>query len=263
MLTLNKVKLLRTCGSSRWPGAKDRRRRRDSIAGDGLSGPEVRPHRPFEPSISGCLTGDLGVPGYEPDGISWLPHPATAHRATARRRSSVRIGACRINLSRDLSEEFPEAREVLETSLQFDLPRGVGLKRTDLAEDEAAQRVRIGRDRDVCRVDAAVEEACDLLVREREVIFRAVLQFDEDRLLETRELCAERRVGGDLRIELANQVLEHLPHHERPPNSSSLRIRDSASNRRAVSQEARVCGGRVPFFLIHFSRNAIVSGSDE
>src|SRR5437667_10772906 len=85
-----------------------------------------RPHRPFEPSISGCLTGDLGVPGYEPDGISWLPHPATAHRATARRRSSVRIGACRINLSRDLSEEFPEAREVLETSLQFDLPRGVG-----------------------------------------------------------------------------------------------------------------------------------------
>src|SRR5881409_1518000 len=42
-------------------------------------------HGPFEPSISGCLTGDLGVPGYEPDGISWLPHPATsAHRATAR-----------------------------------------------------------------------------------------------------------------------------------------------------------------------------------
>src|SRR5438093_6705482 len=58
-------------------------------------------HGPFEPSISGCLTGDLGVPGYEPDGISWLPHPATsAHRATARRRSSVRIGTCRINLSR-------------------------------------------------------------------------------------------------------------------------------------------------------------------
>src|SRR5437899_12994464 len=85
----------------RWPYSEDRRRRRNSIAGDGLSGPEVVPHRPFEPSISGCLTGDLGVPGYEPDGISWLPHPATsAHRATARRRSSVRIGACRIHLSR-------------------------------------------------------------------------------------------------------------------------------------------------------------------
>src|SRR2546426_5364395 len=58
-------------------------------------------HGPFEPSISGCLTGDLGVPGYEPDGISWLPHPATsAHRATARRRTSVRIGTWWINLSR-------------------------------------------------------------------------------------------------------------------------------------------------------------------
>src|SRR2546427_696678 len=74
---------------------------------------------------------------------------------------------------------------------------------------------------------------------------------------------ALERVGGDFRVEFANQFLEHLPHHDRPPNSSSLRIRDSASNRRAVSQEVRVCGGRVPFFLIHFSRNAIVSGSDE
>src|SRR2546428_13038563 len=81
-------------------GAKDRRRRRNSIAGDGLSGPEVGPRGPFEPSISGCLTGDLGVPGYEPDGISWLPHPATsAHRATARRRPSVPIGPGRENLS--------------------------------------------------------------------------------------------------------------------------------------------------------------------
>src|SRR2546429_3872437 len=53
-----------------------------SIAGDGRSEPEAGPAGPFEPSISGGLTGDLGVPSYEPDGISWLPHPATCpHRA--------------------------------------------------------------------------------------------------------------------------------------------------------------------------------------
>src|SRR2546428_13209478 len=99
-LTLNKVNFSDIANSMRWPYREDRRRRQNSIAGDGLSGPEVVPHRPFEPSISGGLTGDLGVPGYEPDGISWLPHPATsAHRATARRRSSVPIGAGRINLS--------------------------------------------------------------------------------------------------------------------------------------------------------------------
>src|SRR5436309_13147901 len=111
-LTLNKVDFLGLAKSMRWPWRRDRRRRRNSIAGDGLSGPEVVPHRPFEPSISGCLTGDLGVPGYEPDGISWLPHPATsAHRATARRRSSVRIGACRINLSRaPLRRTYESAR---------------------------------------------------------------------------------------------------------------------------------------------------------
>src|SRR5712664_4503672 len=135
---------------NRWlrPNGRPPRAGPRSIAGDGRSEPEAGPAGPFEPSISGCLTGDLGVPGYEPDGISWLPHPATsAHRATARRRSSVRIGTCRINLSRDLSEEFPEAGEILETSLQFDFPRRVRLERTDLAEDQPAQRVRIGRDR--------------------------------------------------------------------------------------------------------------------
>src|SRR2546428_11190933 len=121
-LPLNKVNFSDIANSMRWPYREDRRRRQNSIAGDGLSGPEVVPHRPFEPSISGCLTGDLGVPGYEPDGISWLPHPATsAHRATARRRSSVRIGARRINLSRaPRSEELAKTREVFQSSFQFD-----------------------------------------------------------------------------------------------------------------------------------------------
>src|SRR3989304_8159034 len=71
---------------------------RGRIAGDGSPGSEAGPRGPFEPSISGCLTGDLGVPGYEPDGISWLPHPAAWRRHG--RRSTVRIGPCRINLSR-------------------------------------------------------------------------------------------------------------------------------------------------------------------
>src|SRR5256712_11114810 len=79
---------------------------------------------PFEPSISGCLTGDLGVPGYEPDGISWLPHPATsAHRATARRRSSLRIGKCRINLSRAPAQEnFLERARTSGVSFRLLLP---------------------------------------------------------------------------------------------------------------------------------------------
>src|SRR5712691_12741001 len=66
----------REVGETVAPSRKDRRAVRCSIAGDGCPGPEVRPSGPFEPSISGCLPGDLGVPGYEPDGISWLPHPA-------------------------------------------------------------------------------------------------------------------------------------------------------------------------------------------
>src|SRR5438093_11563426 len=111
---------------------------------------------------------------------------------------------------------------------------------------------------DVCSSDLG-----HLLIREGEVILRSVLEFDQDGLSKADELRPERRIGRDLRVELANQVLEHLSHGHRPPNSSSLRFRDSASSRRAVSHEVRVCGGRVPFFLIHFSRNVIVSGSDE
>src|SRR5256886_13398955 len=131
-----------------------------SIAGDGRSEPEAGPSGPVEPSISGCLTGDLGVPAYEPDGISWLPHPATCpHRAAGpRRRSSVRIGPCRINLSRAASKELPEAREVLETSLESEFPRRVRLERSDLASDEGPQRLGIGRDRDVRAVHAAIKE---------------------------------------------------------------------------------------------------------
>src|SRR5207245_9719999 len=132
------------------------------------------------------------------------------------------------------------------------------LERTNLPEDESAQCVRIGGNRDVCRIDATVDQTGHLPIRESEVILRAVLQFDQDGLPEADELRSERGIGRDLRVELANQVLEHLPHRYRPPNSSSFRFRDSASNRRAVSHEVRVCGGSVPLFLLHSTRRVSV-----
>src|SRR3989442_6956518 len=221
-------------------------------------------HGPFEPSISGCLTGDLGVPGYEPDGISWLPHPATCpHRAAGpRRRSSVRIGPCRINLSRAASKELPEAREVLETSLESEFPRRVRLERSDLASDEGPQRLGIGRDRDVRAVHAAIKERGDVLVLQDEMKLRPVLQFDQDGLRQVADLGSQGRIGPYLRVEFRDQVLEHLPHGTPPPNSSSLWFRDPASKRRAVSHEARVCGGSDPCWRIHVSKNAIVSVSE-
>src|SRR6266480_6112413 len=122
-----------------------------SIAGDGRSEPEASPAGPFEPSISGCLTGDLGVPSYEPDGISWLPHPATCpHRAGGpRRRSSVRIGPCTINLSREASEELPEARQIFKTPLESELSGRIRLERSDLASNQGPEGIGVGRDRDV------------------------------------------------------------------------------------------------------------------
>src|SRR6266704_2211167 len=89
------------------------------------------------------------------------------------------------------------------------------------------------------------------------------IALDQNGLREVGQLGAERGVRFDLRVELLDQVLEHLPHDLPPPNSSSFRMRDSAIRRRAVSHEARVCGGREPWSLIHFSRNAIVTASCE
>src|SRR5467141_2656409 len=56
------------------------------------------------------------------------------------------------------SEEFPEAREILETSLESELSCGVRRERSGLPSDEGAQGVGIRRDRDVGYGDTAVEE---------------------------------------------------------------------------------------------------------
>src|SRR3989304_2902115 len=91
------------------------------IAGDGNPWSEACPRGPFEPPISGCLTGDLGVPSYEPDGISWLPHPAAWQRHG--RRLTVRIGPCRINLSRGSQKNF--RNRARPSRLPFSLMRPV------------------------------------------------------------------------------------------------------------------------------------------
>src|SRR5213594_2444132 len=90
-----------------------------------------------------------------PTGYPGYPTPLRARiEPGPRRRSTVRIGPCRINLSREASEELPEARQILETSLESELSRCVGFERPDLASDERSQCVRIGRNRDVGMVDA-------------------------------------------------------------------------------------------------------------
>src|SRR5437016_12193671 len=50
-----------------------------------------------------------------PTGYPGYPTPLRAHiEPGPRRRSSVRIGPCRINLSREVSEELPEARQIID-----------------------------------------------------------------------------------------------------------------------------------------------------
>src|SRR5947199_10791474 len=91
-------------------------------------------HGPFEPSISGVLTGDLGVPGYEPDGISWLPHPATSpHRAGPATAVVRPHWTVKNKPTARASEELPEARQIFKTPLESELSGRIRLERSDLA----------------------------------------------------------------------------------------------------------------------------------
>src|SRR5438094_66545 len=57
-----------------------------------------------------------------PTGYPGYPTPLRARiEPGPRRRSSVRIGPCRINLSREASEELPEARQIFKTPLESEL----------------------------------------------------------------------------------------------------------------------------------------------
>src|SRR5207247_1769267 len=198
-----------------------------------------------------------------PTGYPGYPTPLRARiEPGPRRRSSVRIGPCRINLSREASEELPEARQIFKTPLESELSGRIRLERSDLASNQGPEGIGVCRDRDVRVVHAAVEERRHVLVLQQEMKLRPVLQFDQDRLRQFSNLRAQGRIGRDLRVEFRNQALEHLPHAVRRPNSSSLWFRDSASKRRAVSHEARVCSGNEPCARIQVSKNAIVSASE-
>src|SRR5437870_4511481 len=262
-LTLNKVDFLGLAKSMRWPQRRDRRRRRNSIAGDGLSGPEVLLTALLNHRSPGVSPGTWESRAMSPTGYPGYPTPLRARiEPGPRRRSSVRIGLCRINLSREASEELPEARQILETPLESELSGRIRLERSDLASNQGPEGIGVCRDRDVRVVHAAVEERRHVLVLQQEMKLRPVLQFDQDRLRQFSNLRAQGRIGRDLRVEFRNQALEHLPHAVRRPKSSSLWFRDSASKRRAVSHEARVCGGNDPCVRIQVSKNAIVSASE-
>src|SRR3970282_1273843 len=79
----------------------------------------------FEPSISGSLSGDLVVPGYEPDGIYWLPHPAAWNTRAGRRQ---RWHSTQRHKPIAASEELPEPRQVLEVPAEFELHQGLCLE---------------------------------------------------------------------------------------------------------------------------------------
>src|SRR3989442_9420961 len=72
------------------------------------------------------------------------------------------------------SEELAKTREVFQSSFQFDLAGGVRLERTDLPEDESAQCLRVGDDRDIGGSPPAVNQRGRPLNTDREVVFLPV-----------------------------------------------------------------------------------------
>src|SRR5207247_5306770 len=71
-----------------------------------------------------------------PTGYPGYPTPLRARiEPGPRRRSSVRIGPCRINLSREASEEVPEARQIFKTHPEPALSGRICSERTYLASD--------------------------------------------------------------------------------------------------------------------------------
>src|SRR5881396_2660035 len=74
-LTLNKVDFLAGRESIRWLATKDRRRRRNSIAGDGLSGPEVVLTALLNHRSPGVSPGTWESRGMSPTGYPGYPTP--------------------------------------------------------------------------------------------------------------------------------------------------------------------------------------------
>src|SRR5437867_11790188 len=116
-LTLNKVNFLAGCGID--PMARDesdRRRRRSSIAGDGLSGPEVVLVALLNHRSPGVSPGTWESRGMSPTGYPGYPTPLPrcieARRASGRPCGLARAGP---TYRRRRSEGSTEAREGLHT----------------------------------------------------------------------------------------------------------------------------------------------------
>src|SRR5256886_16377381 len=74
-LTLNKVDFLGLAKSMRWPRLGDRRRRRSSIAGDGLSGSEALLKDLLNHRSPGVSPGTWESRGMSPTGYPGCPTP--------------------------------------------------------------------------------------------------------------------------------------------------------------------------------------------
>src|SRR5437016_3223456 len=95
-LTLNKVDFLGLAKSMRWPQRRDRRRRRSSIAGDGLSGSEVLLKALLNHRSPGVSPGTWESRGMSPTGYPGYPTPLPQRieprRAGGRPSALERVG---------------------------------------------------------------------------------------------------------------------------------------------------------------------------
>src|SRR5207244_13279969 len=133
-LTLNKVNFLDEGGiDPMGRDESDRRRRRSSIAGDGLSGPEVVLVALLNHRSPGVSPGTWESRGMSPTGYPGYPTPLP--RCIEPRRAGGRPSGLERVASTDRGpsyEEFPEGHEVVQTALTLDLPRRVAVNRTHL-----------------------------------------------------------------------------------------------------------------------------------
>src|SRR5207247_9014800 len=118
-----------------------------------------------------------------PTGYPGYPTPLRARiEPGPRRRSSVRIGPCRINLSREASEELPEARQIFKTPLESELSGRIRLERSGLAPNQGPEGIGVCRARDVRVLHAAVEARGHVLVVPPDLKLHPALALAPDRL---------------------------------------------------------------------------------
>src|SRR5437773_11271639 len=85
-----------------------------------------------------------------PTGYPGYPTPLRARiEPRPRRPPSVRIGPCRINLSREASEELPEARKTFNTPLESELSGRTRPELSYRASNQGPEGLDVCRERDV------------------------------------------------------------------------------------------------------------------